>query len=75
MKTSTIRVKRLRKIECYRAIKELEERGFECIKPITSYSVIKKDYKYKNDARYDGKYFFDGYNEIKGFYAIMRKID
>ena len=71
MKDFTVRIRRHRKRECYRAVVELEAKGYECVYPITPFEKYRKDFKYKDGNHVP--YAYDGIDGTSGFIAVMRK--
>ncbi|MEH6848598.1 hypothetical protein [Bacillus pseudomycoides] len=70
-----IRVRRRSLKEMIAAVKELENRGFDCVKPIERIYKNNKDFIYNENKNIKGGYKFAGMEEHVRFECWMKKVD
>lgn len=69
-KSNVIPVKRMTQLEIYKAVTELEKRGYECIYPITLVNSIEKDYGFDKD----NKAVYQGDRNYQHYQTKMRRV-
>ncbi|WP_242224542.1 hypothetical protein [Bacillus cereus group sp. BfR-BA-01380] len=61
--------------EMISAIRDLEKRGFDCVKPIERIYKNKKDFLYNENKNIKGGYTFAGMEEYVRYECWMKKVD